>query len=228
MRRERQKVARIRGDDAVLEANGERDHVRVDNVRGPGTSGVSPPTTRASTRVKSCASTVSRNRANLACRLPSRHTCATTGADVRNTAPSSSEAVRKDWAARSPRSTATSTPASRITERSSGGRMAATSSGSGGPASSAHSRRNSRRALRWPLSRANSRRPRRMAPVWLPYSSASSDRSSRSSSLRRTVVVVLTAQDYSTTVLQDTGHWLPLLAFPPGLDPGPTYATICQ
>ena len=36
MRRERQKVARIRGDDAVLEANGERDHVRVDNVGGPG------------------------------------------------------------------------------------------------------------------------------------------------------------------------------------------------
>ena len=33
-----------------------------------------------------------------------------------------------------------------------------------------------------------------MAPVWLPYSSASSERSSRSSSLRRTVVVVLTVQ----------------------------------
>lgn len=61
----------------------------------------------------------------------------------------------------------------------------------GGPSSSAHPIKNSRRALRLLLSQASRTMPWRMAPVRLPYSSASSSSRTRSSSLRRIVVVTL-------------------------------------
>ena len=176
-----------------MRADGHRQH------RKPRSGDSSVPTSEMCSAVNGRTSSAGRNRDKRACREPSRHTCATTGAVVRSGSPASRAASMKSLAPGSSRSTAISTTASRITAvRRSARALQPPPFGSAGPVSETQSSMNLSRARRRRCSWASIAIPCLIAPDRPPNSEASSSSSARSSSLRRTVVVSVTPATYHT------------------------------